>query len=76
MVLVGGDVHDYISELAPAIEGSGRGRKVCTIVSTNKSIAIAALLDTVYVLLALLEGDVHVAVDGLKFACFFISLAR
>lgn len=40
-----------------------------TIVATNEGIAVAALLDAVDVLLALLESNVHVAVDRLKFSC-------
>jgi hypothetical protein len=62
--LVGGDIHHCNIESAKSVDGGWSGH---TVVSPNKCIAVTPLLHAVDVLLAFLERDVHVAVDGLQF---------
>lgn len=74
LLRLGGDVHDWLRggrEHRWSVTMSGRERggerkaKRGTVVSSHKGVAVGAPLLPVDPLLCLLEGDVHVAVDGL-----------
>lgn len=65
------DVHDCdeVSALTNECEIVAIQRLKLTVVAANKSIAIVPSLDTIHILLGLLQRDVHISVHGLQLAC-------
>lgn len=55
--------------MKPRILSDSRRAMMLTVVATNKGVAVRPLLLTGDPLLGLLQGDVHVAVHRLQFAC-------